>query len=148
MFLDFNVIQSIGYYWTVYSLKVCYFSIKFSVFYIYDLHIDHLQTAALQSPSSHTCNVHYYRLSLRRLISSIGLGSGSWVYCNTEVTVGSDAELSVHGSSLLARCNIYKLRLTMTNGCKYVWYWLHNFPWSFPKYKERITTAPCLPSSL
>lgn len=30
----------------------------------------------------------------------------------------------------------------MANGCKYVWSWLHNFPWSYHKYEEWITTDP------
>lgn len=133
-FLDFIFIQIIWYYWTLFSMKVCYFSLNFP-FFTHSLHTDYWQTAALQS-RVHTlvpCSFHYHRLPFRRLFNDIGLGSGSCVYCNTMVTMGSDAELSVHGSSLLARCNIHKLRLTMANGCKYVWYWLCNFPRSYPK---------------
>lgn len=147
MFLDFIFIQSIWYYWTLYSLKVCYFPLNFPFLHIIYILITNKQQHYSRE-FTHSRTFHYHRLPLRRLINDIGLGSGSWVYCNTMVTVGSDAELSVHGSSLLARCNIYKPRLTMANGCKYVWYWLHNFPRSYPKYEEWITTAPCLPSSL
>jgi len=93
------------------------FSIKFSFFYTQSTCWSQTNSSTTVA-SSHKCTFHYHWLPLRRLINDIGLGSGSWVYFNTMVTVGSDAELSVHGSSLLARRNIYKLRLTMANGCK------------------------------
>ena len=130
--------------------QIMLFSIKFSSFSLF-LHTIYILITDKQQQYSREFTRVYVPLSSTAFAASdqhIGLGSGSWVYSNTMVTVGSDAELSVHGSSLLARCNIYKLRLTMANGCKYVWYWLHNFPRSYPKYEEWITTAPCLPSSL
>lgn len=168
LYLILYVYQSIPFYLTVYLDYVMFFTLFLSkIFYItghlilskYDIfhwsilfyiHSTYwsLTNSNTTDASSHMCNLHYHQLPLRRLINDIGLGSGSWVYFNMVVTVGSEAELSVHGSSLLARCNIHKLRLTMANGCKYVSYWLHNFPQRYPKYEEWITTALCLPSSL